>query len=79
MTARDLLWAAAYLLMIGVTRALYEIATPNPYINRWGERDDDGRFAIPLFWPVGLPLIGGHLLGQCVRKIVNEINREDEA
>ena len=73
-----LFWIAAYLLMIGVTRAVYEIATPNPPRYSWGERKDEARYFVPMFWPIGLPIIAGDLFGEYVRKCIDEINREDE-
>ena len=73
-----LFWLAAYLMMIGVTRAVYEITTPNPPTWSWGERKDESRHSLPLFWPIGLPLIAGNLFGQYVRKCIDEMNREDD-
>ena len=67
-----------YLLMIFVTRAIYEasLEAPPP---RWssGGRMDEARWLVPIAWPIGLPLIAGEFVGKIARKALSIINDEE--
>lgn len=69
-----------YLLMIFVTRVVYEASLDEKSIPRWrhgGGRMDDARFLLPIIWPIGLPLMAGDFFGKVLRKGLEIINSQE--
>lgn len=69
-----------YLFMVFLTRVIYEAGIDEKEIPRWswGDRKDDSRIFLPIFWPLGLPLIAGNFVGKVMRKGLEIINSDEK-